>query len=128
MTKLKFIVCLMVLLAITSCDENCDDFCPSGPLLSRLKINLTINEENPEVEVTLFRGRIERQDTVLEEVVSELVARYELDADGYYSATARYKKGNKEILAINGKKFSLTEDDCGCEKAQNYSMNLTLKD
>jgi hypothetical protein len=98
-----------------------------APSLSELKLRLTINEENPEVEVVIFRGRIESQDIVLTETVSDYVARYDLWPDGYYSVTARYQQGGKEIIAINGKGFSLREDDCGCKKAQNYSLNLKLK-
>jgi hypothetical protein len=126
MLKLKFIACLLVLLTFINCEEDCGNSCPA-PSSSELKLKLTINEENPQVEVVIFRGRIESQDIVLTETVSDNVVWYELDPDGYYSVTASYQQGNKEIIVINGKGFSLTDDDCGCGRAQNYSLNMKLK-
>ena len=124
---MKFIACLLVLLTFTSCDENCENICPRGPFFSDLRVLLTINDENPEVEVVIFYGRIENQDTVLTATVQESTT-FELESDLYYAVTARYKQGTKEIIAINGKKLELNEDDCGCESARNHTMNLTLKD
>jgi|GEM_PF-1940899 hypothetical protein len=127
MMKLKFIACLLVLLTFISCDEECDDFCPGGPYFSDLYLFLTINNENPEVDIVIFNGRLERGDTVLTETVTGSTT-FELVADRYYSVTARYKQGNKEIVAINGKELKMEENDCGCKRAKNYTMNLVLKD
>jgi len=124
MNKALLIASISLLLFCMSCDEDCE--CPSGPFYANLKLKITINNETPEVEVIVFRGRIESQDTVLIDTVNQTDIQYELEAGTYYSATARYKSGNKEILAINGKEMTLGEDDCGCDKPQNHSLNLKL--
>lgn len=114
---------------LVSCDEDCDGFfhsCPDGPFFGDLNVKLTINAENPEVEVIIFRGRAEKQDTVIHDFVSQKSKIYNLEAGFYYSGNAYYQDGIKEILAINGKELSTSTDDCDCEYAENRNLNLRL--
>ncbi|MFT6866636.1 MAG: hypothetical protein ACJA08_001471 [Cyclobacteriaceae bacterium] len=117
------------LILFTNCDEDCDSVfhsCDSGPFYGDVNVRVTINDENPEVEIVLFRGRIEKQDMVIHEYVIENSTIYSLEAGVYYSGTAFYKDGIKEMLAINGKNLSTSTDDCDCKYADNMSLNLKL--
>lgn len=107
-----------------SCDEDCS--CPSGPFYGELKIKVTINDENPEVDLVIMRGRIEDADTILVETVTETKVFYEFEADLRYSATATYRKGSKTIVAIDGKLMDVFSDDCDCDYAENITLNLKL--
>lgn len=106
----------------------CEDQCDPGPYFGEVKVKLTINDENPDVHVVIFEGKIEKGDTLISEYVSESPVYYELEAEKYYSATARYQSGVREVLAVDGKKMTTTSDDDTCEAAEDFTLNLKLAD
>ena len=107
-----------------SCEDEC--ICDSGPFYGELRVKLTINDENPEVLLTIMEGNIESQDTVISEYIDESNIYYELEADRYYSAVVYYDQGSRQITAIDGRRMRLSEDDCGCDYADNITLNLRL--
>lgn len=108
---------------------HCDDCaCDPGPFFGELKVRFTINEENPEVLLTIFEGKIEKQDTLFSEWVTDSPVYYDLQAGKYYSATVTYSKGIRQIVAVDGKKMTIGSDDCDCDYAENLSLNLKLAD
>lgn len=108
---------------------DCQDCsCSDNPCYGQLKVKVTINDENPEVLLTIFEGKIERKDTVLSEWVAKSTVNFDLEADVYYSATVMYKQGVRQILAIDGKEMPISEDDSNCEYGQDTTLNLKLAD
>lgn len=125
MKQLVLLMLSLALLGAISCtDDDCS--CPSGPYYANLKVKLTINEENPEVLLTIFEGNFESGDTLISEVIDEDKVFYEMEAGRYYSAVVVYVDGAREITAIDGRKMRTSEDDCGCEYGENMTLNLRL--
>jgi hypothetical protein len=120
---------LLVLLSFIACDEDCDSIfnsCADGPFYGDLKLLVTINDENPEVELVVFGGVIEKQDTLIHEFVTDKTIVYEMESGFYYSATASYVDGSRQIIAINGGELPTESDDCGCDYAGSKRLNLRL--
>jgi hypothetical protein len=103
--------------------ESCD--CPTVTE-GTLRLNLTINGENPRVPIQVFRGNIENGDLMVIDTVSESSVTFIFPAPGTYSATATYKKGNATVLAINGGKLTVTTDECECDQGETLRLNLRL--
>ena len=118
-------LCFLILWLLAGCQ---DDMCDPGPYEGELTVKLTINNENPEVHLVIFRGKIENHDTLISEYLDESPVYYQLDADNYYSATARYVSGFREILAVDGKRMETSTDDDGCDYGQDMTLNLKLAD
>lgn len=120
---LKF-VCFLGLLLFASCEEACDQ----GPFYGNIKVRLTINDENPEVFVVIFDGKLEERDTLFSEYVSESPIYYEVEAGRYYSGAVSYHSGLREVVAIDGKRMKTSSDDNSCEYAEDFTLNLRLAD
>lgn len=126
MRKLAIPIFFLLLMAFIHCDDGC--VCDPGPFYADLKIKVTINDENPEVFLTVFAGKIESRDTLIAEFVSESTIFYEMEAGHYYSATTTYTRGNRTYIAVDGRKMNLSSDDCDCDYAENATLNLRLAD
>ena len=124
MKKIILILVCFSTLSFMGCDDSC--VCQSGPHFGELTIKLTINDENPEVWVTVFRDKIEQKDTLFHESTSSNRIYYELEAGRYYSATVTYQKGVRQITAVDGKRMEVMSDDCGCDYAEDINLNLKL--
>lgn len=115
---------------VWSACEDCDDYdCSSGPYYGDLRVWVTTNEENPTVEVTIFSGTVESQDTVWSGIASDSKFTVsEVRSGKYYSGTALYKDGFKEIIAINGRTLDTKESDfdCSCVDGGQAIINLRL--
>ncbi len=120
---LKTFWILTALSLLNSCDE-CN--CPAGAPLGELTIKLTINEDHPEVLVTIFEGNIEKADTLFSEYWSDDRVYYDLDAGKRYSATAHYFVNGREIVAIDGKQMTTSSDECDCSYGESMTLNLRL--
>lgn len=126
--KRYFLIGLFFTTALFIHCDSCD--CDPGPFYGELKIKLTINNENPELWLDIFSGRIEDGDTIISEMISTPEVYYELEADNYYSATVAYIKNGRMIVTIDGKKMDIVThgDDCNCESAEDITLNLKLAD
>lgn len=126
MKKTQIILAILVIITFAGCDDSC--ICDQGPFYADLKIKLTIDEENPEVFLTIFYGNIESQDTLIAEFVNESTVFYELEAGRRYAATASYQRGNRTYIAVDGKKMQISSDDCDCDYGESATLNLRLAD
>ncbi|MBV6647118.1 MAG: hypothetical protein KI790_16795 [Cyclobacteriaceae bacterium] len=131
MKKSLFYCALISLIWSSACNnDNCDDdfvSCPNGPVYGDFRVQVTINDDNPVVDVILFRGRIEDQDTLLQEAFDEEVRTFSLEMDKYYSGLAFYRhEGADRFPVLNGKNFNSATDDCGCDESRSSSLDLKL--
>ncbi|MEQ8469655.1 MAG: hypothetical protein RIC35_00640 [Marinoscillum sp.] len=108
------------------CDDTC--ICDPGPYFADLKVKLTIDDENPEVFLTVFAGNIEDKDTLIAEFVNESTVYYEMEAGRRYSATTHYTRGNRTYIAVDGRKMRISSDDCDCDYGESATLNLRLAD
>lgn len=124
----KYLLLLLMTCGLTlmQCDT-CD--CSNSGAYGTLKVRFTTNEDYPEVLITVFEGKIENQDTVESAYFKESPAKFELEAGYFYSATAHYVNGNKEIIAVDGKNMDVSsDDDCDCTTVPNVRLDLRLVD
>lgn len=124
MKIIKALIFIFPLIFINCFEEQCDP----GPHIGEMKVRVTINNENPEVHVVIFQGKIEKHDTLISERINHSPVYYNLEAGQYYSGTARYISGIREIIAIDGKTMQTSTDDNNCESAENFTLNLKLVD
>jgi hypothetical protein len=101
------------------------------PLLVGLNIKLTINNENPNVPITIYDGNAEDNVVVLHDTVSTPKYNVLLMPNKFYSVKARYRSGNKIIYAIGGdkiKKSQTTVCDSTCWSTDEGNINIELKE
>ena len=125
MKKILLISFALLMATISCTDDSC--FCNSGPFYADMKVKLTINDENPEVFLTVFEGNFEAQDTLIAEWINESTVYYEMEAGRYYSAVVVYQDGARQITAIDGRKMKTSEDDCGCDYAESFTLLKEIK-
>ena len=96
------------------CDDECFDYKPDT---ADLLIYVTLNEENPEVPIVLYRGNVERNLVDWIDTVTESPYHLPSAVDQYYSLTAEYKVGNKKIVAVDGDRMKAKDasESCGYE-------------
>lgn len=129
MTRYFFIL----LVLFSSCfwtdeEEDCEFVsCGNGPFYGTLYINVTINQENPEVFFEIFEGRIEEEILIDSFFTSKEFLCFELESGSYYSAKAYYVQGEKQIVAINGLTLKDATGECDCpEDGGSSTMDLEL--
>jgi hypothetical protein len=134
-----FILCTLLLLLVhAGCDEyiggsvNCDECYDMEPDSADLIIDLTFNANIWAVPLVIYNGRME-EDSV-EWVDTAYTTPYNLyvAVDRYYSVAAKYKIGDKRIIAIDGNKIlvkHVSSDVCGydCYVVTKGTLDVRLK-
>jgi hypothetical protein len=138
----KFWVLIMFLICLTflSCrtvisDEDCatydySDCNASEPSVGLLKADLTINNDNPYVLISVYRGRLEADDLLYTDTVREVEYSVYLELDYYYTVTAEYKSGEKTIIAVGGDEVRKTSEvicDSTCWSVREGNVDVRLK-
>ncbi len=139
----KKILYILLILFVSSCDwydlsedeDPCDypdysDCNTQEPYKAPLKISLTINEENPEPEITIYLGDYE--DKKVKETFTTKESYIEKDVVFYekYSVAAKYIAGTDTIIAIDGteiEKKSSVNCDSTCWTITGGKIDLRIK-
>lgn len=100
------------------------------PMVGDFFIKLTINDENSNVPIYIYKGNYE-DNNILDTIFSEKdELYYEADLDKLYTLVAQYYKGNDTILVFDSKnfeKFSTYYCDSLCWTIKPTNFNLKLK-
>jgi len=136
-----FLTVLLPIMAILiiSCDENFDfleinysECYRTIPENGELIINVTINDENPEVPIAIYRDRIESGRIRIKDTISEKTVYIEVPLNHYYSVKAEYKVGNDSVFAIDGERIKThrVTDQCDtiCWIIKGGRYDLRLKE
>lgn len=104
----------------------------SKPLDHTAVFLLTFNEENYEVQVTVYSGIIDNNNVVIEKnFYNGSQAKLKLQTEKYYTLVARYKKNGRTYLVINSLEMKIEEsyenDKKTCYYVQNMAVDLRLK-
>ncbi|MFH0866387.1 MAG: hypothetical protein V1904_09330 [Bacteroidota bacterium] len=133
---------LLVFLAIASCNDSYDsdsvdcstydysDCVTSEPYDGRMYVKLTINDENINVPIAIYRGNLEDNDLYLADTAKNEYYDTLLPVDGFYTVTAEYKRNGEKIFAVDGddiKKSHADVCDSVCWDVKTGSVNLRLK-
>jgi hypothetical protein len=133
-----FAFTLLTVLLITSCNStytdcenpdysNCKTTIPEN---GTMKIEVTINAENPKVPIVIYSGNIENNIIQLNDTLTENSKNITLPVNNTYSITAKYKSNGKTIFAVDDDKIKATSNavcDSTCWSVTNGSVNLKLK-
>jgi hypothetical protein len=140
--KKNYFLGLVPLLAIILCscqekvftaDVNCDECYTDKPDSVDLVIDLTFNEQNPEVEVFFYKGNIDNG-TFLGSAYfdKEHPGYFWVKSDEYYSAKAIYLSSDAKdtIIAVDGTKQKIKkvtgQCDADCWVIEGEKLNLKL--
>ena len=99
------------------------------PDAGKLKIKVTINEENKAVPVILYYGNEENNVIRIIDTLYMTEKEYILPVNVYYSVKVKYKSNNKIINAIDGgnlEKKSYLVCDSTCWVVKDVNLNLKL--
>jgi hypothetical protein len=83
-----------------------------------LTVKLTINEENPEVPITVYYGDVEHNDVAVFEYVSRGVVQYELWVNEEYTVEAWYSVGEDTVVVIDADDITVDLDE---DKSTEYT-------
>lgn len=127
----------MVFLIPYSCEEyklfvDCDNCYASIPDKYNIEIQVTLNDENQYVQITLYHGTIDNGKIISIDTIYNTPYYTEmLDYNEYYSAVARYSQKGRVIFAVDGQelKNKLNKSTCEepCYTIQGDVLDLRLK-
>ena len=109
-----------LLLLAGSCSENfsltvdCDDCFDYRPDTADLIIYVTINAENPEVPIVLYRGNVEEGQVDYLDTVRSSPYHLPSAVDQFYSITAEYSVGDKKVIAVDGDEMKIKKEHDSC--------------
>ncbi|MGL1900619.1 MAG: hypothetical protein OCC49_00695 [Fibrobacterales bacterium] len=131
---------LISLTILFSCTTQNEEDCVERPIWKScistpseagdITIEATINEENPQVTVTIYAGDFELNQVVLTKLISESKTFFSLPV-GSYSATINYAVGDKFITAVDGgslENSSIEYCEGICYEEVEVTYDLTLGD
>ena len=131
------VLLLIMAILIISCDKNYDFFEVDCSECYRIKpdngeliINVTINNENPEVPIAIYRDKIESGRIRIRDTVSEKTVYIEVPLNHYYSVKAKYKVGNDSVFAVDGDRIKTQRVTDQCDticwiiKSGRYDLRL----
>ena len=96
---------------VVDCDE-CFDYEPDS---ADLLIYVTLNNENPEVPIKLYRGNVEQGKEDWVDTISESPFHLWSAVDQFYSITAEYTVGDKKIVAVDGDMMKVKHVSESCD-------------
>lgn len=100
------------------------------PSEAALLIDLTINDENPAVPLVVYKGDYDENHVVAIDTAYDIEHEIYVTLDNYYSVAAKYKVGEKNIIAIDGDeiaKYSEEVCDSTCWSVTGGFINVELK-
>ena len=79
-----------------------------------LLVYVTLNDENPIVPLVLYRGNVEEGHVDYVDTAYESPHHIPAAVDQFYSITAEYRAGDKIIVAVDGDKMKIKNEDDTC--------------
>ena len=134
----NFILISIVIVAY-SCKKNSGIDCSTynyadcgtvQPDKTYLQVELTINNENQNIILTIYKGKIEDNNILLIDTVTTPYYEKEVAVNQYYSVSTLYKYGDKIIKAIDGKYLKSkveTVCDSSCWKTSGNNLDVRLR-
>ncbi len=114
----------------TGDDVNCFECYVDYPETGYLVIDFTLDDENTQIPITVFSGKVDQSPVVYHAVCDTTPLYLEVPMNGYYSVKAAYKHGNDSVYAIDNGKFEaklvvgLCDEDCWVITGGEYKVEL----
>lgn len=100
---------ILLLISLQSCEENyywgevdCEFCYQEKPDFGDLQIDLTINDENPNIPVVIYKGEFDKGIVEVVDTVSDDFFSVDVPINEYYSVTAEYIVNGRKILVVDG--------------------------
>lgn len=130
--KNKFILSIATLLlfsALSSCDDvilftNCNECYSYIPDYYDIKIKFTINDENPEVNYTLYKGSFETGEPIHFSSTSTKNLKLNVETNCYYTIVAEYCSESRSIMVVDGHKVEFNRNISDCESECYYPTGI----
>ena len=137
---MRYLIVILILAATllpSSCEDfnlfvDCDKCFPYIGENYNLKIRVTINNQNQNVPITLYKGKIDDGIIISNDVAYES-SYYSIQVKfgEYYSAVAKYRDKGRVIYAVDGRKltkhYSKSDCDAACYEVTGDELDLRLK-
>jgi hypothetical protein len=118
---IKPFILFTLILMVFACNEylgpvvDCSECFDYEPDTADLIIYVTLNDENPEVPIVLYRENVERNLVDWVDTVRESPYHLPSAVDQFYSVTAEYNVGGKKVVAIDGDKMKVKHVSESCD-------------
>ncbi len=130
---------LLALITLPGCGEDplnlivdCSECYQQEPDSAELILDFTINEVYDSVPFTIYRGKVEDGNIEFADTATAGTWYVYVPVNKFYSVEAKYKSGNKTIIAIDGEKLRtrLVVDECDreCYVIRDGKYDLKLKE
>lgn len=103
-------------------DVDCYECYNPRPEWMKLNVKVTINDQNPEVPLTIYIGNVEDGNIDWVDTTNTNSYWVGVHPDQYYSVKAEYKDGSNTIFAIDGDKIQLKYSEDSCEEPCYYAV------
>jgi hypothetical protein len=135
-THLLIMLFLPAILLLNSCEGDgfqsvdCSECYNPEPDTADLFVRVTINGENPEVPLKVYKGKVEENRLEWIDTTSSSSYYLAVKTNEYYSVVATYKSGTRTILAVDGQKIrtqhvtDVCDDDCWIIKGGRLDARL----
>ncbi|NOU19936.1 MAG: hypothetical protein HOO91_20445 [Bacteroidales bacterium] len=128
---LIFIILISVLIPY-SCEDStfivdCDKCYEALSQDINLELKITIDVSNQNVPITLYRGKIDNGEIILEDTTSLSSYYKSVVAGEYYSAVARYVHNGRVIYAVDGRELKIKLEKSACNEAC-YTIHGSILD
>jgi len=94
---------------------DCNDCWGFKPDSADLLIYLTINQDNPEVPLVIYRGNFEDGEVDFVDTARESTYTLYSAIDQYYSVTAEYKVEGKTVIVVDGDVMKAKDASSSCD-------------
>lgn len=126
---------MAICLPFTACSLLNDDDCDPNitcdtvePTDAQIFVKLTINDENPFVPLEVYTGNASDSVLYLRDTAYNDISWF-LPVRQRYSVVAKYRQGNRTVLAVDGGRIGFTRfTNCGetCYTTDDLDLNLRL--
>lgn len=125
---------LCALLSISSCEDerfilDCSKCYENEPLVMNMNISVTINDENPQVNFTVYNGDFETGEPIFYGTTASSDYSLTVETNSYYTVVAEYCSQGRSIMSIDGKMFYYEHNasDCALECYMIYGNDFDVK-
>lgn len=137
-TRTIMLIAVVAFSLSVSCDSinlsavNCAECYIDDPEYGYIKLDLTINDENPEVMITLYNNTFDYDNIIYSEIVHYSSVELEIMTNKEYVIEAQYLKNGRSYHVVNRAKLKTRRDTESCNEPCYYivkrSVDLRIKD
>ena len=133
----NYLIIIVIIIAFHSCSAenliefNCEECYIDKPLYTTAQANLTINHENQEIPITIYRGSPDSNEIVFSDTITDKTLWIDIENQVEYTFVARYTRNGRTHYVTNTLKTRVDfyPESCSdpCYFVTNKMVNLRVK-